>query len=496
MQFFYDDFSVPASMTAPNGCCYTESLFLNVLHAKVKPMFINPIDSRSLYNVVDYTLRSLQPFSDYCLTLAKQFNSVSDSMNLPVKLPYLSDEGKQSSKDILQQYTYLYRKMAGNLYTYHMVTSIYEKPEFDITEVKIGDSYCDIAEEIVSRKSFCNLLHFKKMQDKAKNYPKLLLVAPMSGHYATLLRGTVRDLLPFYDVYITDWKNARDVPLTEGAFDLDEYAQYMISFMQLLGPDLHVMAVCQPTVPVLVALAIMSTDNDPKTPKSVILLGGPIDTTQSPTAVNELATTRGDDWFKQNVISIVPSRYPGAMRLVYPGFMQLSGFMSMNFERHMRSLAQAIEDYSNHKRADAFKTVRFYSEYFSTMDITAEFYLQTINSVFQQKLLTKGRYKSRGREVRLHDIKNTSILAIEGGQDDITGVGQTKSVLSLCQNLPDSMKKYVLAEEVGHFGLFNGTKFRKIILPEIKAFTAAQNKSNTKKVTLKKPTTTKRVKKK
>ena len=445
-------------------------------------MFINPIDSRSLYNLVDYTLRSLQPFSDYCLTLAKQFNRVSDSMSLPVKVPYISDEGIQMYKDILKQNTYLYRKMAGNLYCYHMFTSIYDKPEFDITEVKIGDSYCDIAEEIVNRKSFCNLLHFKKMQNIGKDLPKMLLVAPMSGHYATLLRNTVRDMLPFYDVYITDWKNARDVPLIEGAFDLDEYAQYMIAFMQQLGPDLHVMAVCQPTIPVLVALSFMSTDNDPHIPRSVIVLGGPIDTSQSPTAVNELATTRGDDWFKQNVISIVPSRYPGAMRLVYPGFMQLSGFMSMNLERHLKSLAKAIEDYSTDKRENAFKTVRFYSEYFATMDITAEFYLQTINSVFQQKLLTKGRYKSRGRDVRLQDIKNTAILAIEGGQDDITGVGQTKSILGFCDNLSDSMKKYVLADDVGHFGLFNGTKFRKIILPEIRAFTDEHNSLDNKKV--------------
>ncbi len=446
-------------------------------------MFINPIDSRSLYNFVDYTLRSIQPFSDYCLSLAKQFNSISDSVNLPVTLPYISEEMKQNFAEMLKQSTYLYRKTAGNLYIYHMLTSIYEKPSFDITEVKIGDSYCDIVEEVVIRKSFCNLLHFKKMQDNGKNLPKILLVAPMSGHFATLLRGTVRDMLPYYDVYITDWKNARDVPLTEGAFDLDEYAHYMISFMQLLGPDLHVMAVCQPTVPVLVALAFMSTDNDPRAPRSVILLGGPIDTNQSPTAVNELANTRGDDWFRQNVISIVPSRYAGAMRLVYPGFMQLSGFLSMNPERHMRSLANAIEDYANQKRENAFKTIRFYSEYFATMDITAEFYLQTINTVFQQKLLTKGRYRSRGRDVRLQDIKNTAILAIEGGKDDITGVGQTKSVLNFCNNLPDDMKKYVLAEDVGHFGLFNGTKFRKIILPEIRAFTSGYDKTAKKQIT-------------
>lgn len=303
------------------------------------------------------------------------------------------------------------------------------------------------------------------------NLPKLLVVAPMSGHYATLLRDTVRNLLPLYDVYITDWKNARDVPLIEGSFDLDDFIDYIISYFNLLAPNLNVMAVCQPTVPVLAAVALMSTNNSPNLPRTAILLGGPIDTNQSPTSVNELAASRGDDWFQQNVISIVPSRFPGAMRLVYPGFMQLAGFMSMNFQRHVESLQKAVDRYADNQKEAAFKIIKFYLEYFSTMDLTAEFYMQTINTVFQEKLLTTGRYKSRGHNVRLQDIKNTSILAIEGERDDITGVGQTKSVLSLCKNLPDSMKKYFLAEGVGHYGLFNGKKFRNIIIPEIHDFT-------------------------
>jgi poly(3-hydroxybutyrate) depolymerase len=222
----------------------------------------------------------------------------------------------------------------------------------------------------------------------------------------------------------------------------------------------------------------MSTANDPNIPRSAILLGGPIDTRQSPTAVNELATSRGDDWFQQNVISIVPTRFPGGMRLVYPGFMQLAGFMSMNLQRHIESLNRAINDYAENKRDDAIKTVRFYLEYFSTMDLTAEFYMQTINTVFQAQLLTRGRYKSRGREVRLQDITKTAILAIEGERDDITGIGQTKSVLTLCKNLPDAMKKYILAANVGHYGLFNGSKFRNNVLPEIFKFTEAHKKGN------------------
>ncbi|WP_310593222.1 polyhydroxyalkanoate depolymerase [Legionella bozemanae] len=324
-----------------------------------------------------------------------------------------------------------------------------------------------------TKKGFCNLIRFKKVNGEQLNLPKLLVVAPMSGHYATLLRDTVRNLLPLYDVYITDWKNARDVPLIEGSFDLDEFIEYIISYLNLLAPNLNVMAVCQPTVPVLAAVALMSTNNSPNLPRTAILLGGPIDTNQSPTSVNELVTSRGDDWFQQNVISIVPSRFPGAMRLVYPGFMQLAGFMSMNFQRHIESLQKAVDRYADNEKEAAFKIIKFYLEYFSTMDLTAEFYMQTINTVFQEKLLTTGRYKSRGHNVRLQDIQNTSILAIEGEHDDITGVGQTKSVLGLCKNLPDSMKKYFLAEGVGHYGLFNGKKFRNIIIPEIHAFTKA-----------------------
>ncbi|VVC75527.1 hypothetical protein AQUSIP_08170 [Aquicella siphonis] len=434
-------------------------------------MFHNPLDNRSLYNVYDFAMRSLQPYSDYCMNMAKRFKRMADSLDLPVNIPYLSDREKEMYSECQRLAASQYRKMAGYLYVYRMFTNIYDKPGFDINEVKVGDAYVDVTEEIVDRKSFCNLLHFKKLNDDQNIMPKMLLVAPMSGHHATLLRDTVASMLPYYDVYITDWKNARDVPLIEGSFDLDEYIQYVISFLRLLGPDLNVMAVCQPTVPVLAALALMSTANDPKVPRTVSLLGGPIDTSQSPTSVNELATSRGDDWFQQNVISIVPGRFPGAMRLVYPGFMQLAGFMSMNLQRHFESLQKAIDDFSENNRESAFKTVKFYLEYFSTMDLTAEFYMQTINTVFQERLLSTGRYKSRGHNVRLQDIRNTAILAIEGGRDDITGMGQTKSVLELCKSLPDSMKKYFLAETVGHYGLFSGSKFRKMIIPEIQAFT-------------------------
>jgi poly(3-hydroxybutyrate) depolymerase len=438
-------------------------------------MFHNPLDNRSLYSIYDFTMRSLQPYSDYYANLAKRCRRISDMLNLPINVPYLSGQERELYSDMLNQSASHFRKMAGYCYVFHMLTNIYGKPKFNINDIKMGDEYCEITEDIIDRKSFCNLIHFRKMNKEGLNLPKMLLVAPMSGHHATLLRDSVLNLLPLYDVYITDWNDARDVPLIEGGFDLDDFIDYMISYFQLLGPNLNVMAVCQPTVPVLAALALMSTNNDPKQPHSAILLGGPIDTNQSPTAVNELATSRGDDWFQQNVISIVPTRFPGAMRLVYPGFMQLAGFMSMNIQRHMESLNKAIEDYADNRKADAFKTINFYLEYFSTMDLTAEFYMQTINTVFQEKLLTTGRYKSRGHNVRLQDITKTAILAIEGERDDITGSGQTKSVLTLCNNLPDSMKKYILAEGVGHYGLFSGSKFRKIIIPEIYTFTKAHS---------------------
>ncbi|MCW8445518.1 polyhydroxyalkanoate depolymerase [Fluoribacter gormanii] len=437
-------------------------------------MLHNPIDSRSLYNWYDLTMRSLQPYSDYCLMLSKRFRRIADTMDLPINLPFLSDMQKELCESAMYSSIKYFRELTGYFYVFHMVTDIYEKPRFDIKDIKLGNEYYDVVEELVDSKSFCNLLRFKKKGVDDNAFPPMLLVAPMSGHHATLLRDTVQALLPFYDVYITDWNNARDVPLSEGAFDLDDFIEYMISYFRLLGPELNVMAVCQPTVPVLAALALMSTAKDPKLPRCAILLGGPIDTSHSPTAVNELAASRGDDWFQQNVISMVPSRFPGAMRLVYPGFMQLSGFMSMNWQRHIESLQSAIDNYAVNKREEAFKTIRFYLEYFSTMDLTAEFYMQTINTVFQEQLLAKGQYKSRGSSIRLQDIKNTSILIIEGELDDITGLGQTKSVISLCKNLPESKKKYYLAKGVGHYGLFNGSKFRKTIIPEINTFIQKQ----------------------
>lgn len=436
-------------------------------------LFNTAIDNRWLYEVVDGYLNAIHPISEYTYNVSKNLIRIADGLNVPIKVPHMNDE---LSQRFLKNQKYLLRGMAGSLYVSHMLIDTYHKPEFGINGVKIDDDYYDVIEETIKRRNFCDLLHFKKLKFK-KEQPKMLLVAPLSGHYATLLRGTVTDMLPYYDIYITDWKNARDVPLSEGSFDFNDFVQYMITFMQALGSDVHVMAVCQPTVPVLVAAAVMSSNDDPALPRSLTLVGGPVDTSQTPTAVNELATSRGDEWFKQNAISIVPSRYPGHMRLVYPGFMQLSGFMSMNLERHAESLRSAIKHYAEGDRVNALKTIKFYSEYFAVMDLTAEFYMQTMNNVFQEKLLGQGRIKLRGKYAHLKDIKHCAILAIEGGKDDITGVGQTKSALTLCKNVPDNMKHYFLAEEVGHYGLFNGSKFRKVILPEIMKFTSSIKKS-------------------
>ncbi|MBS0289666.1 MAG: polyhydroxyalkanoate depolymerase [Proteobacteria bacterium] len=436
-------------------------------------MLFNQVDNRWLYNMVDNTLRALHPVSQYYHDYSKQLISISNSMNLPINLPNMSLEQQQ---EMVKYPRYYLRSLAGTLYVWHMLIDTYHKPEFGIEEVKIGDIFYEVVEEVVKKRNFCNLLHFKKL-NHSKELPQILLVAPLSGHYATLLRNTVKDLLPFYDVYITDWKNARDVPLTCGSFDFNDYVKYMISFLQHLGADCHVMAVCQSTVPVLIALAMMSTMDDPALPNSVIMLGGPIDTGEAPTEVNKLATNRGKDWFSRNAITLVPNRYPGYMRLVYPGFLQLSGFMSMNLDRHIQSLKQAIEQFAQGDEQNAFKTIEFYTEYLASMDLTAEFYMQTMDTVFQQKLLVDGRLKWGGKFVQLKNITKTAIMAIEGENDDITGIGQTKSVLTLCKNLPEDMKKYILAQGVGHYGLFNGSKFRKIILPEIRDFTKHHQKS-------------------
>lgn len=349
------------------------------------------------------------------------------------------------------------------------ITRTYKKPEFGITKVTVESKEYDIQQNIVLNKHFCKLLHFEKTNLKTRQ-PKLLIVAPMAGHHATLLKGTVEDTLPHFDVYITDWIDANQVPLNLGKFDMDDFIDYIIEFMEFLGQDLSIMAVCQPTVPVLAATAILSSQKSKLIPKSLILMGGPVDARKNPTAVNKFATSNNIEWFEDMVITSVPPNYPGYMRQVYPGFLQLLGFMSLNIQLHIDSHFEIFKNLliEDDEQADIKK--KFYNEYLSVMDLPAEFYLQTIKEVFQDFSLAKGTLVSRGRHIDLKSISNTAILGIEGGKDDIAAVGQTKAALELCSKVSDSKKRYHLQKDVGHYGVFSGSRFRNFIVPVIKDF--------------------------
>jgi poly(3-hydroxybutyrate) depolymerase len=345
------------------------------------------------------------------------------------------------------------------------------KPEFGIKEVAVGRKLVPVSEEIVLQKPFGQLKHFQK--DGVEGQPKLLIVAPMSGHYATLLRGTVERMLPKHDVFITDWRDAKMVPIEEGGFDLDDYVDYLIEFLELIGRDAHVLAVCQPAVPAFVAVALMNADKHPATPKTLTLMGGPIDTRKAPTGVNTLATERPHSWFQRNVIATVPMIYPGTGRKVYPGFLQLAGFMTMNLGSHLVSHWEMFKHLVVGDEESADSTRDFYDEYRSVADMAAEFYLQTIDVVFQRHLLPKGEMKHRGRQVDPAAIRRTALLAIEGERDDISGLGQTKAALELATKLPAAKKQYFMAKDVGHYGIFNGRKWRERIAPVVEGFIAA-----------------------
>jgi poly(3-hydroxybutyrate) depolymerase len=339
------------------------------------------------------------------------------------------------------------------------------KPEFGLASTIVDGKTVAVTEEIVLRKPFGQLKHFRR--EGVSGQPRLLIVAPMSGHFATLLRGTVERMLPGHDVYITDWRDAKMVPLSEGSFDLDDYIDYIIAFLEHIGPGTHILAVCQPSVPCYAAAALMSADKNPARPKTLTMMGGPIDTREAPTEVNTVATQRPHSWFEQNVIATIPFFYPGAGRRVYPGFLQLAGFMAMNFGNHMAShwgmFRHLVE--GDDESADATKA--FYDEYRSVCDMTAEFYLQTIHVVFQDHALPRGKMTHRGRKVDPGAITDIGILAIEGERDDISGIGQTKAALKISKNLPDDYKRYLLAKSVGHYGIFNGRRWRDEIAPVV-----------------------------
>jgi poly(3-hydroxybutyrate) depolymerase len=334
-----------------------------------------------------------------------------------------------------------------------------------------------VTEEVVWEHFACRLVHFRRDIDprRAAGHPRLLLVAPMSGHFATLLRGTVETFLPDHDVYITDWQDARDMPLSAGRFDLDDYIDVMQSMFRFFGGDVHVFAVCQPSVPVLAATALLEADGDPCVPLSLVMAGGPVDTRISPTVVNTLAEKRGTEWFRRNVITNVPWSSPGRGRQVYPGFLQLSGFMTMNLDRHV----QAHKDMFLHLvRGDgdsAEKHREFYDEYLAVMDLTAEFYLQTVDTVFVKHLMPRGLMTHRGRAVDLAAISRPAIMTVEGERDDITGTGQCRAAHDLCVNVPAEKKSHFQCPRVGHYGIFNGARFRAEIAPRIAKFVRAHD---------------------
>jgi poly(3-hydroxybutyrate) depolymerase len=355
----------------------------------------------------------------------------------------------------------------------------YEKPEFGIDTVLVEDKAVGVQEKITEEKPFCRLIHFKRdLSDKqfAKlKQPVVLLVAPLSGHHSTLLRDTAKTLLSNHDVYITDWTDARMVPLSKGPFHLHDYVNYVRDFIRLLGPDVHVISVCQPTVPVLAAISLMATEKDPKLPKSMTMMGGPIDPRKSPTQVNDLARQKPYSWFENRVIYSVPANYPGFGRKVYPGFLQHAGFIAMNPGRH----AQSHWDFYIHLREgdneSAEEHRNFYDEYNAVLDMPAEYYLETILTVFQETRLPLGTWEVEGKLVRPQDIKSVALFTIEGELDDISGAGQTQSAHDLCIGIPKSKKLHFTAPKCGHYGIFSGRRWREVIAPKITEFIAAQS---------------------
>ncbi len=366
------------------------------------------------------------------------------------------------------------RNWAAALDVFESITRRYGKPKFGLDETVIEGRPVPVVERTVWERPFCRIIHFEREASALKGLkqPKLLIVAPMSGHYATLLRGTVEAMLPHCEVYITDWTDARMVPLAEGGFDLDDYIDYVIDMTRALGPELHVLAVCQPSVPVFAAVALMNEDKDPLAPQSVTLMGGPIDTRESPTEVNRLATTRGTEWYERNVITTVPLPYPGVMRRVYPGFVQLSGFMAMNLDRHMDAHWRYFDHMVEGDGDNAQKHREFYDEYLAVMDMTSEFYLQTVDQVFVRHALPKGEFSHRGRVVRPEAITATALMTVEGEKDDISGVGQTKAAHKLADKLAAAKHEHWEQPGVGHYGVFNGSRWRDEIAPRVRAFMA------------------------
>jgi poly(3-hydroxybutyrate) depolymerase len=375
-------------------------------------------------------------------------------------------------------HTPLGRSAAAALELFERTTRRYRKPSWGIDSVEVRGRETAVRERVVLSKPFCTLVHFEREVSAWRRLsdPKILLVAPMAGHFATLLRGTVRDLLPHFEVYVTEWQDARFVPRADGPFDLDVYIDYIVDFLRVFKGDVHVMAVCQPAVPVFAAVSLLEAMGDTASPRSMILMAGPIDVRANPTAVNRFAENRTIEWFERNVITQVPWPYPGMMRMVYPGFLQLSGFMGMNFDRHVSAHRDLFHNLVRGDGDSADKHREFYDEFLAVMDLAAEYYLQTIETVFLEHKLAKGEMLHRNRRVDPSRIKNVALMTVEGEKDDITGVGQTEAAQTLCTSLPEALRAHHVQPGVGHYGVFNGSRFRGEILPKIRDFIAVNQR--------------------
>ena len=374
-------------------------------------------------------------------------------------------------------HTPMAQRVAAGLDLMHRLAKEYEKPPFNIASVKVDGVDVAVQEQVAIEKPFCRLIRFKRFTDDPtalsdmKEQPTVLVVAPLSGHHSTLLRDTVKGLLQDHKVYITDWTDARMVPTSVGAFHLDDYIAYVQEFIRHIGPEVNVISVCQPTVPVLAAISLLASQGE-FTPRTMTMMGGPIDPRRSPTKVNDLATTQPLSWFENNVIHTVPSSFPGAGRKVYPGFLQHAGFVAMNPSRHMSSHWDFYEDLRRGDLEDAETHRKFYDEYNAVLDMPAPFYLDTISTIFQQHLLPRGLWDVAGQRVRPGDIRDTALLTIEGELDDISGRGQTEAAHELCSGIPASRKRNLLVKDAGHYGIFSGRRWREKIYPQLREFIA------------------------
>lgn len=360
------------------------------------------------------------------------------------------------------------RVTKASLETAMRLTQRYEKLGFDIDEVTIREQTHPVREEIALSMPFCDLIHFNRIG--VKDTHKVLLVAPLSGHFATLLKGTVNALLPDHEVYVTDWADAKEVPLSDGPFTFDCYVEYLIQFLEFLGPDTHLMAICQPTVQALIATAVLAEQRSECTPKTLTLMAGPLDTCQNPTRVNDFAQQHPMSWFRHVAIMQVPHGYPGEGREVYPGFMQLGGFISMNQQAHMRKYMNFFQNLVVGEEEDADRFRAFYDEYMAVLDIPAEFYLETIERVFKHNELAEGTITYKGKPVNFGAITNTPLLTVEGADDDICGLGQTQAAHTICHALPDTLRQHHVQQGAGHYGIFSGSKFRTQVRPLITQF--------------------------